>query len=495
MATRVFGDATRGGAWAAVSLTVDGERVVAAAAPGLDRPLVGLTLLEAAAVGGEPLAVEALAAALGQVFSASPRAGQGRRCDERWRRQRRGAAPRRAGGDRGDAASLAGPGRPDTERACCSPAAVAAARAVCHTLGRPHVTLDLREDFKRAVVDPFTQAYEVGDTPNPCCAATAPSGSTSSSRSPSARGPRSYGRATTHASSSATADGSSRGCGGLAEGPVLHARGGRSRPPRARALPARRADEGGDARGGRGSRARGGCGAARARRRASSAATTTARFPRAPGLRATAGAIVDADGETIGSHDGYWRFTPGQRRGLGVDGSRPLYVLRTDAGHEHGRRRRARGARDHEVAARGRLYAPVTRAEVKLRYTSTPISRLDRRNRRLVSHWARRARVRRRHGPGGGPVRRGCRRWRRGDHGRCLDGETSRIPADERARRVSSGDVLDYALRRSSSRAAQALAYMLIRMGGTFARLSSFIKGSERDLLPVIVEARGRSTA
>ena len=32
---------------------------------------------------------------------------------------------------------------------------------------------------------------------------------------------------------------------------------------------------------------------------------------------------------------------------------------------------------------------------------------------------------------------------------------------------------------------------MLIRMGGTFARLSSFIKGAERDLLPVIVKAGG----
>ena len=76
MTTEVFGDATRGGAWAAVSLTVEDERIVAADAPRIDRALVGLTLLEAAAVGGEPLAVEALAAALGQVFVASPRPGR-----------------------------------------------------------------------------------------------------------------------------------------------------------------------------------------------------------------------------------------------------------------------------------------------------------------------------------------------------------------------------------------------------------------------------------
>jgi hypothetical protein len=33
------------------------------------------------------------------------------------------------------------------------------------------------------------------------------------------------------------------------------------------------------------------------------------------------------------------------------------------------------------------------------------------------------------------------------------------------------------------------LAYMLFRLGGTFARLSSLIKGTERDFLPVLVKA------
>ena len=72
----VIGDATRNGDWAAVRLGVDGDRIAAADAPGLDHPLVGLTLLEAAAVTGEPLAVEALAAALGQVFRAVPAPGR-----------------------------------------------------------------------------------------------------------------------------------------------------------------------------------------------------------------------------------------------------------------------------------------------------------------------------------------------------------------------------------------------------------------------------------
>ena len=54
MVREIFGDATRGGEWASARLTIDGERIVAADAPGLSRDVVGLTLLEAAAVDGEP---------------------------------------------------------------------------------------------------------------------------------------------------------------------------------------------------------------------------------------------------------------------------------------------------------------------------------------------------------------------------------------------------------------------------------------------------------
>ena len=57
---------------------------------------------------------------------------------------------------------------PDVERACCSPAAVIAARETCHSRGLPHVTLDLREQFRRVVVEPFVAGYAAGATPNPC---------------------------------------------------------------------------------------------------------------------------------------------------------------------------------------------------------------------------------------------------------------------------------------------------------------------------------------
>src|ERR671935_1809348 len=66
----VLGDSARGGEFALVRLRISGERIVDDDADGLDRPLRGLTLLEAAAVGGETLAVDALANALGGVFRA-----------------------------------------------------------------------------------------------------------------------------------------------------------------------------------------------------------------------------------------------------------------------------------------------------------------------------------------------------------------------------------------------------------------------------------------
>src|SRR5438093_10198036 len=164
----VIGDATRGGEWAVVRLRVEADRIIHADADGLEGPLAGLTLLEAASVGGEALAVEALASALGQVFVAQPSRG-------------RVAVAMSGGVDSAVALLRAAPNAvgvtlrlwqdpagPSAERACCSPEAVAAARATCHELGLPHVTLDLRDEFRASVVERFVGAYENGQTPNPC---------------------------------------------------------------------------------------------------------------------------------------------------------------------------------------------------------------------------------------------------------------------------------------------------------------------------------------
>jgi hypothetical protein len=72
----LVGDSARGCELAFVRLAVEGDRIVDTDAPGLERSLVGLTLLEAAAVDGETLAVDALANALGPAFRASHSPGR-----------------------------------------------------------------------------------------------------------------------------------------------------------------------------------------------------------------------------------------------------------------------------------------------------------------------------------------------------------------------------------------------------------------------------------
>jgi tRNA-specific 2-thiouridylase len=97
------------------------------------------------------------------------------------------------------------------------------------------------------------------------------------------------------------------------------------------------------------------------------------RFLERQGLEQHRGDLVDRDGAVLGRHDGYWRFTPGQRRGLGIASARPLYVLRTDRAAN----RVVVGPREElaasHVEARGRLYVPVSRVEAKLRYRSQPV--------------------------------------------------------------------------------------------------------------------------
>jgi hypothetical protein len=55
----------------------------------------------------------------------------------------------------------------------------------------------------------------------------------------------------------------------------------------------------------------------------------------------------------------------------------------------------------------------------------------------------------------------------------------------------TSSDILNYALAAFFLLSGLGLAYMLLRLGGTFGRLSSLIKGTEREVLPVIEKAGG----
>jgi tRNA-specific 2-thiouridylase len=92
------------------------------------------------------------------------------------------------------------------------------------------------------------------------------------------------------------------------------------------------------------------------------------------GLPANAGAIVDEDGRKLGAHDGYWRFTPGQRRGLGVAATEPLYALRTDARTNTVVVGPRESLATRAVCAHGRLYVGVERVEAKLRYRSAAVT-------------------------------------------------------------------------------------------------------------------------
>jgi tRNA-specific 2-thiouridylase len=368
----VFGDATRGEEWAAVRLTIEEDTIVEADASGLDRPLAGLTLLEAAAVGGEPLAVDALASALGPIFRARPAAG-------------RVVVAMSGGVDSAVALHRAGrdaigvtlrlwqdPAAPDTERACCSPTAVSAARETCHALGLPHVTLDLRTEFKHAIVDPFTRAYEAGETPNPCMRCNGAFRFDELVAFAERAGADELW--TGHYARIVERDGMRLVARALDErkdqsymlaavAPALLERvrfplGEQTKEDtRAEAaalgLPAARRAESQEAcfLGGDDYRA----------------------FLERQGLRTLEGAVVAEDGAAIGEHDGYWRFTAGQRRGVRVSSSRPLYVLRTDAATNTvtvGPRERLAVTR---VDARGVLYRPVDEGTAKLRHRSAAV--------------------------------------------------------------------------------------------------------------------------
>jgi tRNA-specific 2-thiouridylase len=56
----------------------------------------------------------------------------------------------------------------DGERSCCSAQAVRGARALAHRAGMPHLSIDLREEFRAGVVAGWLEGYAVGRTPNPC---------------------------------------------------------------------------------------------------------------------------------------------------------------------------------------------------------------------------------------------------------------------------------------------------------------------------------------
>jgi len=56
----------------------------------------------------------------------------------------------------------------ESDSGCCSVSDVEDARRVAAQLGIPHYVFNFADDFTRAVVDPYVDAYVSGSTPNPC---------------------------------------------------------------------------------------------------------------------------------------------------------------------------------------------------------------------------------------------------------------------------------------------------------------------------------------
>jgi tRNA-specific 2-thiouridylase len=219
---------------------------------------------------------------------------------------------------------------PDAERACCSPAAVLRARESCHALGIPHVTLDGREAFRRAVVEPFVAGYARGETPNPC---TTCNGSYRLAALVGAAARLGASRvATGHYARLVQRDGRTlvaRGADEAKDQSYMLARVPSDVLARLR-LPL------GDA-----TKA-----AVRAEAAAAGMAAATAResqdvcflgggalddFLAREGVELGEGSIRDEAGNELGRHAGAVAYTPGQRRGLGLAAETPLYVLRSDA--------------------------------------------------------------------------------------------------------------------------------------------------------------------
>ncbi len=219
----------------------------------------------------------------------------------------------------------------DGTKACCSPEAVLGARAVAHSLGIPHLTLDLEADFRRRVVDRFVGGYAEGQTPNPCILCNG------------------------EVRLAAMLDLAERlGCERLvtghyarivedAEGPLLAEGADAAKdqsymlaalPPEllgrlAFPLTAMTKDEV------RATAARHGLAVAKkpeSQDLCFLAGQGKQRFLRRHGdLADREGAIVDRSGHRLGRHRGHHNFTVGQRRGIGVSLNEPGYVIATDA--------------------------------------------------------------------------------------------------------------------------------------------------------------------
>ncbi len=214
------------------------------------------------------------------------------------------------------------------ERSCCSPETVQLARRTAHTLGVPHITIDASERFRRGVVESFVEGYRRGVTPNPCVTCNGTVRFTILREFAALVAARRL--ATGHYAR--IVDGTvARAADGAKDQSYMLARLDRATIDRLE-LPLGdmvKADVRALARG--------------ADLPAADAVESqevcfvgeggyVPFMERHAGMSPAPGPIVTTGGTVVGEHLGYWRFTIGQRRGIGVASDGPLYVVGTDAG-------------------------------------------------------------------------------------------------------------------------------------------------------------------
>ncbi|MGH2923461.1 MAG: tRNA 2-thiouridine(34) synthase MnmA, partial [Solirubrobacterales bacterium] len=221
--------------------------------------------------------------------------------------------------------------RTDGERSCCSPEAVLRARRLAHSLAIPHLTLDLRPEFRAGVVQPFLDGYAAGRTPNPCVLCNGEVRieamiALAERVGASALATGHYARVVDDgvgpllAAAADAAKDQTYMLAGLRPRALRRLRFPLAEltKPRVREIAA-----------GRGLEV---AGRAESQDLCFLAGQGKRAFlHRHAGLGERRGEIVDREGAVLGAHGGHHQFTVGQRRGVGVAAPEPLYVLATDA--------------------------------------------------------------------------------------------------------------------------------------------------------------------
>ena len=264
-------------------------------------------------------------------------------------------------------------------RSCCSPGALQRARQTAEWLGLPHHFVDREAEFEAAVVAPFAAAYLRRDAES---LRELQPGAPGGARRP---GRRAGPGARRHRPLRAPRVARRRALRGARrrprQGSVLHAVGRPSGGAGAARVPPGRDDEARDARrrgGGRPAR-RG-----RAREPGGSASPSTATGAFSTSAACGPGPAPSSTvGKVLGTHQGHWRYTIGQRRGLGVSSTEPLYVLARRAAENEVVVGRRNELEVHEVTVRDLVDRGLGDGDgllVQLRYRSpaVPVAALER---------------------------------------------------------------------------------------------------------------------